>query len=90
MSSLAIDTVRHAGVYPQAADVDEGKFERLVSPATGFVTRTLRSRQARFQPIIELIDTEGRELRHNSDTALHDLAWALRPALRSSQIDERC
>ena len=89
MSSLAIGAVRHAGVYPQAADVDEGKFERLVAPTTGFVTRTLRSRQARFQPIIELIDTEGRELRHNSDTALHDLAAALRSVLRSSQTDQR-
>ncbi len=89
MSSLAIGAVRHAGVYAQAADVDEGKFERLVAPIIGFATRTLRSRQARFQPIVELIDTEGRELKHNSDTTLRNLAEALRGELRSSQTDQR-
>ena len=88
-ASLTFGVTRYAGVYPQGADRDDGKFERLAAPATGFVTRTLRSRQSRFAPIVEMVEQEGLALRNQSDAALRDGARALRAALRSTKLDRR-
>jgi preprotein translocase subunit SecA len=88
VSSLTAVARQYAGVYPQAADLDEGKLERLTAPATGFLTRTLRSRPSRFEPIVDMVEREGRALRHQADDALRAGARALRSQLRSSHADD--
>jgi preprotein translocase subunit SecA len=79
---------QYAGVYPQAADLDEGKLARLTAPATGVIARTLRSRQSRFEPIVDMVEEEGRALRTQSDETLRATARALRAELRSRRADD--
>ena len=86
---LAIGALGASGVYPQAADVAFGKFERFAAPATGWVTRSMRSRAARFAPIVTMIEEEGRPMGLKSDDALRGVAGALRAELRSSRADQR-
>jgi len=88
-SSWALGGTRAAGVYPQAADFDDGKFERLAAPATGFVARSWRSRSARFEPIVELVAEEGRKLANLSDQALRSQVAPLRAELSSNRADQR-
>ncbi|MGD8817281.1 MAG: preprotein translocase subunit SecA [Acidobacteriota bacterium] len=88
MSSLSAVATQYAGVYPQAADLDEGKLARLTAPATGVIARTLRSRQSRFEPIVDMVEEEGRALRTQSDETLRATARALRAELRSRRADD--
>ena len=88
MSSLSIAATRYAGAYPQAADNEPGKIERLAAPMMGIAARTMRSRKARFEPIIDLINKEGDALPHKSDAQLREMAPALRAALHSSRADQ--
>jgi len=87
VSSVALGAQHYAGLYPQAADLEEGKFERFAAPATGFVTRSVRARASRFTPIVDRIGKEGEPLRQKSDAALREMARELRGELRSSHAD---
>jgi preprotein translocase subunit SecA len=87
-SSSAAIVARYPGAYPQRADSQPGKFERLATPAIGLLTRTIRSRQSRFQPLADMVEAHGRELLTASDADLEERARSLRLELRSRRASE--
>ncbi len=89
MSSLSIGATRSPGVYPLRSDGGQGAFEKFSAPTIGLLTRSIRSRARRFQPIVDLVTAAGSELGGRSDQALADEAGMLRRQLRSSHADQQ-
>ena len=82
MSNASAISQPFLGPYPERVFPRENWFDRLGVAASGPLLRWKRSRRARFDELVRLIDAHGARLRHVSDDHILNAAETLRQLLR--------